>query len=76
MNQPEQESTPDTQVKAQSAFEKAAPVREASFLRELWWFVVDYKAWWLTPILIALLALSAIAVLNGTGAAPFIYSFF
>ena len=76
MNQPKQKPRLDTEGKPRSQFEQAEPVREASFLRELWWFVVDYKAWWLTPILITLLALSALAILNGTGAAPFIYPFF
>lgn len=67
---------PDGESTTQSQFEQAKPSREASLVRELWWFIIDYRAWWLTPILIVILALGALAILNGTGAAPFIYSFF
>ena len=76
MLDPEQPPDPDAGSARKTPFEAAEPEREATLVRELWWFIVDYKAWWLTPIIIALLALGTLAILNGTGAAPFIYSFF
>ena len=34
------------------------------------------KKWWLTPIIIVLLAVGLLIALAGTGAAPFIYTLF
>lgn len=39
-------------------------------------FVGKNKKWWLTPILLALLLVGVLAVLGGSGVAPFIYSLF
>jgi len=45
-------------------------------VKELFLFLLHSKKWWLTPIIIVLLALTLIAFLGGTGAAPFIYTLF
>jgi hypothetical protein len=45
-------------------------------LREFWEFLRYNKKWWLTPIILVLLAAGALILLGGTGAAPFIYTFF
>lgn len=43
---------------------------------EFWDFLKHNKKWWLLPILVVLLALSAFVFLSGSGAAPFIYTLF
>ena len=46
-------------------------------LRELWDFMRVRKKWWLGPILITMLLLSALIVLTqGSAVAPFIYALF
>jgi hypothetical protein len=42
----------------------------------VWLFVRTTGKWWLVPVLIALLLLGALALLSGTGVAPFIYTLF
>ena len=44
--------------------------------KELWAFMKERKKWWLLPIVLVLLALGALILLGGTGAAPFIYTLF
>jgi hypothetical protein len=48
----------------------------SSFVKEVWLFVRATGKWWLVPVLIALLLLGALALLSGTGVAPFIYTLF
>jgi len=43
---------------------------------EFFAFVFQNKKWWLTPIILILVLVAALAVLGGTGVAPFIYSLF
>jgi len=57
-------------------FRLEAARRRPSLLREFWDFLKHNKKWWLLPILISLLILGALAVLGGTGLAPFIYTVF
>ena len=48
-----------------------------SILRELWAFMRVRKKWWLAPILITMVLLSALIVLTqGSAVAPFIYALF
>jgi hypothetical protein len=56
----------------QQLAEKKAPGLPAEFLD----FLLHNKKWWLAPIIIMLLLVGLIAVLGGTGAAPFIYALF
>jgi len=39
-------------------------------------FMIHNKKWWLTPIILVLVAVGVLAVLGGSGVAPFIYSLF
>ena len=47
-----------------------------SLAREFLDFLRHNKKWWLTPILLVLLAIGLLAVAAGTGAGPFIYALF
>ena len=57
-------------------FLREAEKGQTGFLRELFDFMRDNKKWWLTPIILALLAVTLLVVLGGTAAAPFIYTLF
>ena len=57
-------------------FARQATERQTGFFREFWLFLRDNKKWWLTPLLIVLLAFGALVVLGGTAVAPFIYTLF
>ena len=45
-------------------------------LRELWDFLRENQAWWLTPIVVVLLLISVLVILGASGAAPLIYTLF
>ena len=48
-----------------------------SIFRELWVFMRVRKKWWLGPIMLTMLLLSALIVLTeGSAVAPFIYALF
>ena len=48
-----------------------------SLLSELWAFMRVRKKWWLAPILVTMMLLSALIVLTqGSAVAPFIYALF
>lgn len=48
-----------------------------SILGEFWEFLKVRKKWWLTPIVLILLALGALIILTeGSAVAPFVYSLF
>ena len=59
-----------------SAFESRAAEAPSSAVSELLAFALNNKKWWLTPIIIVLLALGLLVILGGTAAAPFIYTLF
>jgi hypothetical protein len=47
------------------------------FLKDLWKFLKERKAWWITPIIIFLLLLAVMLILGGSSpVAPFIYTLF
>lgn len=46
-------------------------------MREFWQFLMENKAWWITPTVVILLGLVALIVMtNGGSIAPFVYSLF
>jgi hypothetical protein len=60
----------------QDAFSKQAEGKQRGALAELGIFILHNKKWWLTPIILVLLVIGVLAVLGGSGVAPFIYSLF
>lgn len=58
------------------AFEAEANSASPSLFREFYDFLIDYRAWWLTPIVLALLLLAGLVFLSGTAVAPLIYPLF
>ncbi len=47
------------------------------FLKDIWNFLKQRKAWWLMPIILVLLLIGVLIVLGGSSAiAPFIYTLF
>jgi len=57
-------------------FQRLAEKPAAGMLRELWDFLRENRAWWLTPIVVVLLLISVLVILGATGAAPLIYTLF
>lgn len=60
----------------ENEFTKQAAGKQRGVLAEFLSFALHNKKWWLTPILIVLLLVGVLAVLGGTGVAPFIYTLF
>lgn len=70
-------ATPDKATeKSPNSFREHAAGKQRGALAEFIDFVTHNKKWWLTPILLVLIALGALVVLGGSGVAPFIYSLF
>lgn len=59
-----------------SQFAREARARQQTFLGELCEFIAQNKKWWLTPIVLILVAFGLLISLGGTAAAPFIYTLF
>ncbi len=58
------------------SFAQAAEEEQPGLLREFVEFLVESKAWWLTPIIIVLLGVGLLVMLSGSVVAPFIYPIF
>ena len=53
--------------------------KRRGIVSELWRFIREHKAYWMTPIIIAVLLLAGLIILGAVGggaAAPFIYTLF
>ena len=60
-----------------SKFEdEAKNTEQSSFFGEFVYFLKTSKKWWLTPIIVILLAFGILIILSGTALAPFIYTLF
>ncbi len=57
-------------------FAAQAAENRTGIATEFWDFLKENKKWWLAPIIISILGLSALVMLGGTAAAPFIYTLF
>ena len=75
---PKSDDDPDADVrpKASVSFAQAAEEEQPGLLREFLEFLIESKAWWLTPIIIVLLLVGLLVVLSGSVVAPFIYPIF
>jgi len=60
----------------ENSFSKQAEKRRAGPAAEFVQFVLHNKKWWLTPIIVVLVLVGVLAVLGGSGVAPFIYTLF
>ena len=68
--------TPEPAAKAARGFVDDEDVSD-SLLAEFWLFLKEEKKWWLAPLVIVLLVLSAVIVFaEGSAIAPFIYTIF
>ena len=63
-------------TEADDDFAAKAAEDRIGIVREFWDFLKENKKWWLAPIIISILGLSALVMLGGTAAAPFIYTLF
>ncbi len=53
------------------------PTEQRGLMREFWDFIVHEKAWWMTPIVIVLVAMVAFILwAEATPVLPFIYTVF
>lgn len=66
----------DSSSEAPVSFVQAAQEDQPGLLREFVEFLIESKAWWLTPIIIVLLLVGLLVVLSGSVVAPFIYPIF
>lgn len=57
-------------------FEKAAEEEPLSLGQEFLLFLRENKKWWLLPIVLILGLVAVLAIVGGSGAAPFIYTLF
>lgn len=64
------------QNKPESRFARHAEESDPGLLAELYQFLRTSKKWWLTPIIIVLLAIGLFIVLGSSAVAPFIYTLF
>ena len=67
-NQPSKPDDPNDDFASQ------ADQDEMGLMAEFWDFIIHNKSWWLTPIIVVLLAMGVLIFLSGTAAAPFIYT--
>ena len=52
-------------------------MNKLAILKEIWEFLRERKKWWLIPLILMLLLLSALIVFSqGSALAPFIYTLF
>ena len=66
----------DRKESQSEAFESRAAEAPRGVVSELLSFAFNNKKWWLTPIIVVLLAMGLLVILGGTAAAPFIYTLF
>ena len=77
MTEPSTSPSTAPQASLPAAAPAPAPVASGSIFGEFWLFLKEEKKWWLLPLVVVLLGLSAVIVFaEGSAIAPFIYSIF
>ena len=71
-----QDPRPTRSADHPDGFAEQAQRKSRSLVGELTGFLWENKAWWLAPIVLALLLVGGLLLLGGTAAAPFIYTLF
>lgn len=66
----------DDDNESKNEFEQLGEQPPLSLVGEFLWFIREYKAWWMIPILVVMGLLGVLVMLSSTGAAPFIYTLF
>jgi hypothetical protein len=66
----------NSENRSENDFESGAKEAELSLIAEFILFLRENKAWWMTPILIALALIGVAVWMSGSALAPFIYSIF
>ncbi len=61
---------------SKGTFEPASEGKQHSLVHEVLLFIVENRAWWMIPIVVAIALAGLLVVLGSTGAAPFIYTLF
>ena len=57
-------------------FKTQAAAPRSGLIAEFWEFFRTNKKWWMTPLIVVLLAIGGLILLGGTVLAPFIYTLF
>lgn len=70
------ESSPKDERDPKQSFDSIAEGSDPGIAREFIWFLRYNKKWWLTPIIVVMLLLVALAFVTTSPAAPFIYTLF
>jgi hypothetical protein len=60
----------------EKSFAEHAAEKPKGFFADFFHFIRHNKKWWITPIFVILILVSALLILGGSGVAPFIYSLF
>jgi len=60
----------------EKTFAECSAEPRIGLVSEFFYFLAYNKKWWLLPILVVMGLVGALALFAGSGAAPFIYTFF
>ena len=71
---PASTSGPTKNSPVKDNFAEQAEQASPGLIAEFWDFLIHNKKWWITPIVVVLLIMTAFVVLSGTPIAPFIYT--
>ena len=73
-NAKEAEAVAKLSSSAEIKFAQQAEEARIGIIAEFWDFLIHNKKWWLTPIILVLLAVGILVFFTSTAAAPFIYT--
>jgi hypothetical protein len=73
---PESSDETDAETPPRESFAALSEGDDPGIVREFIWFLRYNKKWWMTPIIVIMLLLVALAFFTASPAAPFIYTLF